>query len=163
MKTGTVLTALAVGGILTLGVASPTNNIDAQIEAIKKAEPNKRVQLMNRFKQQLMQMNAEQREEALSKMRNEMQDHQEHMQNQAQLQNHREMEMEHKNTSYMQEHATEMESHMQNENDMIQNNHQNQFGNEAAHEMGGRVETNDGMQNMNGMNGNEREFKMEKH
>ena len=160
MKTTNLVIALAVSGTLTLGVASPTNSIDAQIEAIKKAEPNKRVQLMNQFKQQLMQMNAQERENALSKMRNEMQEHQENMQNHTEMQNHNEMEMEHKNTSFMQEHATEMESHMQDEHDMIQGNHQNQFGNEVAHEMGGKVEPHEGMQNMNG---GEREFKMENH
>lgn len=148
MNTRNILIALAVSGTLTLGVASPTDNIEAQIEAIKKADPNKRVELMNKFKQELMQMNAEDRQEALSKMRSEMQEHQNnmqdsHMEMEMESSHENEMEMDHQNGSNMQEHATEIESHMQDEHDMIQNNFQNQAGNEVGHEIereGGTIE-----------------------
>jgi len=67
-----ITTILALVGTLTLGLAADAT-IDAQIERIQNAPAAEKVQLMNEFKQQLMTMNKEQRQEAVAKMQTEMQ------------------------------------------------------------------------------------------
>ena len=66
-----ITTILALVGTLTLGLAADAT-IDAQIEKIQNAPAQERVELMNQFKKQLMTMNQEQREEAISKMQTKM-------------------------------------------------------------------------------------------
>ena len=57
----------------TLSMANEaTLSIDAQIEAIKKAPPEKRVVMMNALKQRLAKMNREQRVQAIERMRAKM-------------------------------------------------------------------------------------------
>ena len=67
-----ITTTLVLVGTLTLGLAADAT-IDAQIARIQNAPAAEKVQLMNEFKQQLMTMNKEQRQEAVSKMQAEMQ------------------------------------------------------------------------------------------
>jgi len=67
-----ITTTLVLLGTLTLGLAADAT-IDAQIEKIQNAPAQERVQLMNEFKKQLMAMNQEQRDEAISKMQTKMQ------------------------------------------------------------------------------------------
>ena len=67
-----VTAILALVGTLTLGLAADAT-IDAQIAAIQNAPAAQRVQLMNEFKQQLMTMNQEQRQEAVATLQAEMQ------------------------------------------------------------------------------------------
>ncbi len=67
-----VTAILALVGTLTLGLAAGAT-IDAKIERIQNAPAQERVKLMNEFKQELMTMNQEQRQEAVSKMQAEMQ------------------------------------------------------------------------------------------
>ncbi|QOP42449.1 DUF4175 domain-containing protein [Sulfurimonas sediminis] len=50
-----------------------TVDIDAQIEAIQSAPEQERVELMNEFKQRLMQMNQEERMAAIQEMQSKMQ------------------------------------------------------------------------------------------
>ncbi len=67
-----ITTILALVGTLTLGLAADAT-IDAQIERIQNAPAKERVKLMNEFKQHLMTMNKEQRQEAVAAMQAEMQ------------------------------------------------------------------------------------------
>ena len=67
-----ITTILALVSALTLSLAADAK-IDAQIERIQNASASEKVELMNKFKQQLMTMNKEQRQEAVAKMQAEMQ------------------------------------------------------------------------------------------
>jgi len=67
-----ITTTLVLLGTLTLGLATDAT-IDAQIERIQNAPAAEKVKLMNKFKQRLMSMNQEQRQEAVAKMQAEMQ------------------------------------------------------------------------------------------
>ena len=67
-----ITTILALVGTLTLGLAADAT-IDAQIQRIQNAPAAEKVKLMNEFKQQLMTMNQEQRQETVAKMQTEMQ------------------------------------------------------------------------------------------
>ena len=67
-----ITTILALVGTLTLGLAADAT-IDAQIERIQNAPAQERVKLVNEFKQQLMTMNKEQRQEAVATMQAKMQ------------------------------------------------------------------------------------------
>jgi len=60
--------------VASLGLAEGENTIDvdAQIETIQNASPEKRYELMNEFKQKLMQLNETQRSETIAKMREKM-------------------------------------------------------------------------------------------
>ena len=53
--------------------AADETSIDAQIEHIKNADPKKRRELMNKFKEQLATMNRKERMDALSKLLGKMQ------------------------------------------------------------------------------------------
>ncbi len=68
-----VTLALALLGTLTLGFAEQGTSIDAQIEAIKAAPAQERVQLMNAFKTKLATMNEADRNEAISKLQTKAQ------------------------------------------------------------------------------------------
>lgn len=70
MKKVTALLALV--GTLTFGLAADAT-IDAQIEAIQSAPAQERVRLMNEFKEQLMTMNQEERQEAIAALQAEIQ------------------------------------------------------------------------------------------
>ena len=65
-------------GILLSGSFSQLlaeDSIDHQINAIQKASPQERVQLMNKFKMQLADMNEEERANAIIQMQERMQGH----------------------------------------------------------------------------------------
>ena len=94
MKATKILLSLAVMGTLTLGFAQTDVSVDVQIQAIQNAAPAERVQLMNEFKTQRSNMNAEDRSAAITQMRTQMQ---------AQMQDHGESSME-----SMRENAHEM-------------------------------------------------------
>ncbi len=122
-----ITTILALVGTLTLGLAADAT-IDAQIERIQNAPAKERVKLMNEFKQHLMTMNQEQRQEAVAKMQAEMQAAGEMTQAQAQ---------ERKQVREAQVDATgEMNRH--------QHQHQKQMGSQVAREFinaGGNIQT----------------------
>ena len=67
-----ITTTLVLLGTLTLGLAVDAT-IDAQIQAIQSAPAAEKVKLMNEFKQQLMTMNQDQRQEAVAALQTEMQ------------------------------------------------------------------------------------------
>jgi len=114
-----ITTILVLVGTLTLCLAADAT-IDAQIEEIQNAPAQKRVKLMNRFKQELMTMNQEQRQEAVVKMQAEMQAAGEMTKTQVQ-------ERKKVRTREAQEDATgEVNRH--------QNMHEKQMGNQVAHD-----------------------------
>jgi len=115
MKTLTLsLTTLALLGSLTAATAQI--NVDTQIEAIQTASPQERVELMNQFKEQLSQMNADERTEAITQMRTQMQTRaQEHAgEGQGQMQEG-------------QAHAQEIREQMQDRAQMGQDDNMNQI------------------------------------
>ena len=68
MQTVTTLVLwLMLGG--TMPLMAETTDIDAQIEAIMQADAAERHTLMNAFKKRLSEMNAEERAEAIAKLR----------------------------------------------------------------------------------------------
>ncbi|MGL7298929.1 hypothetical protein, partial [Salmonella sp. NW910] len=69
----TVSTAPTEETVSTDTTTDTTVNIDAQIEAIQSAPEQDRVELMNEFKQRLMQMNQEERMAAIQEMQSKMQ------------------------------------------------------------------------------------------
>ena len=78
MKFTKITLSVALLGAFTLGMAA---DIDVQIEKIQNAPAQERVELMNEFKQQLANMNKEDRMQAISQMQEKMQAHaQENMQ-----------------------------------------------------------------------------------
>jgi len=84
MNFAKITLSVALLGALTLGMAddastnttdstSTSTSVDTQIEAIQTAPAQERVQLMNEFKQRLMNMNDAQRSAALTKLQENMQ------------------------------------------------------------------------------------------
>jgi hypothetical protein len=71
MKLSKKIVALAILGSLTAVFAEAT--VDEQIEAIKNAPAQERVQLMNQFKVRLRSMNEADREQAISALRTQTQ------------------------------------------------------------------------------------------
>ena len=71
MKFTRITLSVALLGAFTLGMAD-TTNVDAQIEAIKAAPAEKRVEMMNEFKQKLATMNQEDRMAAMAQMQEKM-------------------------------------------------------------------------------------------
>jgi len=133
MKATRTLLSLAVMGTLTLGFADAS--IDAPIAAIQAAPSSERVELMNEFKTQLSNMNAEDRSAAIAQMRTQMQ---------AQVQNHDgsgEMVRER-----AQEHAQEMQMEHSEEMEHMQNMNQQQAGSQFGHDN----ERSDGSMNREG-------------
>ena len=133
MKATRTLLSLAVMGTLTLGFADAS--IDAPIAAIQAAPSSERVELMNEFKTQLSNMNAEDRSAAIAQMRTQMQ---------AQVQNHDgsgEMVRER-----AQEHAQEMQMEHSEEMERMQNMNQQQAGSQFGHDN----ERSDGSMNREG-------------
>lgn len=133
MNAKKILLSLAVMGTLTLGFADATTpvptGIDAEITAIQTAKPEDRVSLMNQFKIQLSNMNAEDRSAAIAQMQGQMQNHQvgdihEQAHEMGEMQQNR-----------MQEHAGEMQSNMNEGMNRMQNMNQQQAGNHIGQAM----------------------------
>ena len=150
MNARKILLSLAVMGTLTLGFADantpvPTG-IDAQITAIQTAKPEDRVTLMNQFKTELSNMNAEDRSAAIAQMQTQMQGN---MQDHGSDTNHPEGGMGHEGMSgqakqmgemgqnMMQEHAGEMQSNHNEGMNRMQNMNQQQAGNHYGQDMQG--------------------------
>jgi len=157
MKLAKITLSVALFGALTLGMANDLN-IDAQIEQIKNASAEERVELMNEFKQQLSTMNQEDRTEAIEHLQETMQGHRDdHSDDQHNQHDKAEMEhgefgeqtREHAHSAQelseqmgemTRERAHEMEQEqqhkeMENENHM-QNMNQRQAGDQYDHEYG---------------------------
>ncbi len=123
-----VTAILALVGTLTLGLAADAT-IDAQIERIQNAPAKERVKLMNEFKQHLMTMNKEQRQEAVAAMQAEMQAAGEMSKTQAQ--------------ERKREHVAAAQAEATGEMNRHQNMHQKQMGNQVAREFintGGNIQ-----------------------
>ena len=142
MKATKIILSLAVIGTLTLGFAATDVTIDAQIEAIQSAPASERAELMNEFKTQLSNMNAEDRSAAITQM-------QEH--GESGEMNHEQMQGR---GAQMQEHASEMQMEHSQEMNRMQNMNQQQAGSQLGHEnsMSG------GSSNMQNMPSNEGMF-----
>jgi len=124
MKVTKIVLSAALIGAFTLGMADDTaqtdttTTVDTQIEAIQAAPAQERVQLMNEFKQKLMQMNQEDRMAAIQEMQSKMQT----------SQNGEAMgDMTRTRT---QEHAQEMQMQNNEQMNTIQNMTQQQAGNQ---------------------------------
>ena len=111
-----------------------TLSIDAQIEAIKKAPPQKRVEMMNALKQRLATMNQEQRMKAIQQMRQKMQ-------------NKSHTKLPRKYHDKMHKMAQEQQVHEHNQMSQMQNMSQKQAGDQYMH-------ANEGMMNQKEINGN---------
>jgi len=125
MKATKILLSLVMMGTLTLGFAAEDITIDVQIQAIQDATPAERVQLMNQFKIQVSNMNAEDRSAAIAQM-------------QAQMQNHGVSgELSHEQMQgtgvRMQEHAAETQMEHSEEMNRMQNMNQQQAGSQLGH------------------------------
>ncbi|UCN00358.1 hypothetical protein LCX93_00140 [Sulfurimonas sp. SWIR-19] len=78
MKLVNITLSVALLGLLSIASADEstatdtTVSVDAQIEAIQSAPEQERVELMNEFKQRLMQMNQEERMSAIEEMQSKM-------------------------------------------------------------------------------------------
>lgn len=70
MKFTRITLSVALLGALTVGMANA--DVDAQIEAIKAAPAEKRVEMMNEFKQKLATMNQADRADAIAQMQEKM-------------------------------------------------------------------------------------------
>ena len=86
MKLAKIVLSLAVIGTLGSVMADTTNinstvTIDQQISKIQKAPVQERVELMNQLKQRIMQMNAEQRQAAISQLQASMGQANHHVEN----------------------------------------------------------------------------------
>jgi len=144
MKATKILLSLAVMGTLTLGFAATDVAVDAQITAIQNAPASERVTLMNEFKTQLSNMNAEDRSAAIAQMQTKMQ---EQMQNHGeagdmdhgQMQTKMQEQMQNRSESgemgreQMQEHASEMQMEHSDEMNRAQNMNQQQAGSQFEH------------------------------
>ncbi|WP_297434453.1 hypothetical protein [Sulfurimonas sp.] len=125
MNFAKITLSVALLGALTLGMADDTatqsNNtnsgIDAQITKIQNAPAQERVQLMNQFKEQLANMNVQERTDAIAQMQEKMQG-----QAQSNMKAGQDMGEEmHKNAQDTKDHAQEMGEDMhQMTEDMIQ-------------------------------------------
>ena len=80
MKFVKITLSVALLGLLSIASAEETTastdttvSVDTQIKAIQAAPAQERVQLMNEFKQKLMQMNQEERMAAIQEMQSKMQ------------------------------------------------------------------------------------------
>ena len=157
MKATKIILSLTVIGTLTLGFAATDVTIDAQIQAIQSAPAGERVELMNEFKTQLSNMNAEDRSAAITQMREKMQAQmQEHggsgEMNHEQMQEHR-TEMQERGAQ-MQEHASEMQMEHSQEMNRMQNMNQQQAGSQFGH----KNTMSGGSSNMQNMPSNEGMF-----
>ncbi|WP_297442229.1 hypothetical protein [Sulfurimonas sp.] len=144
MKLTTILLTTALMGAFTLTMAedTTTTSIDAQIQQIKNASPDERVELMNEFKQRVMTMNQEDRQAAIKEMQASQEkvhtQGQEGMQgmqdgqNKASTQVHEGMqagEEAHQAT------MTQMQTRQNQDMEQFQNMNQQQIGNQVGHMM----------------------------
>jgi len=132
MNFAKITLSVALLGAFTLGMAedttTQTTTIDAQIEKIQNAPAQERVELMNEFKQQLANMNKEERMAAISQMQEKMQAKvQDNMDNTKEMGN-----MTHQRAQEMaQGKQAEAMDHM----NQMQNMNQMQAGNQMKHMM----------------------------
>ena len=124
MKLTYIALSLALIGTMSLTMAEDTvsstqasSGIDAEIAKIQAAPATQRVEMMNQFKEKLMQMNQEDRMAAITAMREQM--HANGHTTMNEVNNHSEMAQNH-----MQEHTQEMQ--MQATEHMNQMQHMNQ-------------------------------------
>ncbi|MDF1883178.1 hypothetical protein JHD49_04430 [Sulfurimonas sp. SAG-AH-194-C21] len=122
MKMINILLVLAIIG--TLSFAQNPSVIDVQIQAIQEAPAAQRVELMNQFKIQLSNMNAEDRTAAIGQMQTKMQTqthaHSDSNNNMLQVRD--------------QEHAIQMQMNENDDMSKIQNMSQQQAGSQFGHE-----------------------------
>lgn len=111
-----------------------TLSIDAQIEAIKNAPPQKRVEMMNALKRRLATMNQQQRMQAIQQMRKKMQ-------------NKSHTKPPKKYHDKMHKMAEEQQVHEHNQMSQMQNMSQKQAGDIVMH-------SNEGMMNQKEINNN---------
>lgn len=140
MKLVTITLSVALLGLLSIASAEDTTtvDVDTQIEAIQSAPAQERVQLMNQFKQRLMQMNEEDRMAAIQEMQSKMQAHADDAQEFGDMTRTRAQER----TQEMQMQTNEQMSHMQN---MQQQQAGNQFMQTAGAGTGGAPSMNTNM------------------
>jgi len=121
MKLVTITLSVALLGLLSIASAEDTTtvDVDTQIEAIQSAPAQERVQLMNQFKQRLMQMNEEDRMAAIQEMQSKMQAHADDAQ-----------EFGDMTRTRAQEHAQEMQMQTNEQMSHMQNMQQQQAGNQ---------------------------------
>ncbi|WP_297485555.1 hypothetical protein [Sulfurimonas sp.] len=136
MNFAKITLSVALLGALTLGMADDTatqssntnSGIDAQITKIQNAPAQERVQLMNQFKEQLANMNVQERTDAIAQMQEKMQGHaQENMQAGQDM-----GETMHKNAQDTKNHAQDMiqehQAHAMQHMDQAQRTNQMQAG-----------------------------------
>ena len=156
MNFAKITLSVALLGALTLGMADDTatqssntnSGIDAQITKIQNAPAQERVQLMNQFKEQLANMNVQERTDAIAQMQEKMQG-----QAQSNMQAGQDMgEAMHKNAQDMaQNKQAETMEHM----NQVQNMNQMQAGNQMKQMMnmqGGNAGNAGGGMSNNSMN-----------
>lgn len=125
MKLVTITLSVALLGLLSIASAEATTtvdvtvDVDTQIEAIQSAPAQERVQLMNQFKQRLMQMNEEDRMAAIQEMQSKMQAHADDAQ-----------EFGDMTRTRAQEHAQDMQMQTNEHMNHMQNMQQQQAGNQ---------------------------------
>jgi hypothetical protein len=122
MKASNILLSLVVMGTLNLGFAQDTVSVDVdvQIETIQSAPAEERVQLMNEFKQKLMQMNADERNAAIATLQTKMQNESSNMQNES------------SNMQNIQVRSQTMQSNYNEDMVRMQNMNQQQVGNQFS-------------------------------
>ena len=120
MKVRNILLSLSVVGALSY--AQGPSSIDTQIQAIQKAPPAQRVDLMNQFKIQLSNMNAQERSAAIGQMQTKM---------------HRRVQAPHEggnaNMPPPQQHTNEMQMKHNEDMHKMQNMSQQQAGSQFGH------------------------------
>jgi len=118
--TKTLCLSLLLGS--TTLFANEQTSVDQQIAAMQQATPQERVKLMNQFKQQLANMNANERAKSIAQLREQMQqkngqDHNNHAHSEAQrdqmqqnekMQRMEQMQQRHAGDQYMHEAEKEM-------------------------------------------------------
>lgn len=109
MKLVNITLSVALLGLISIASVAQgatTVSVDAQIEAIQNAPADKRVELMNLFKQKLMQMNQEDRMAAIKEMQHKM-----HSQSGDSHDHSKEYDMDKMTQTRTQEHIQEMQTH----------------------------------------------------
>ncbi len=97
-------------------------SVDAQLRAIQAAPASKRVELMNQFKQRLAEMNAQERAEAITKMRSQMQKQQ--REHKSEMQVHQKGRQEQMQHSEKMQRMEQMQQHQRGEQYMNKEMHQ---------------------------------------
>jgi hypothetical protein len=121
----------------TVADDTATINVDETIQEIQEAPAEKRVRLMNQFKQRLMQMNATQREDAIARLQEQMHTHIDtHAALTGMEHNHEEHleDVEHIEHSGIRDHSEEMQMQTTEAMHQMQNNNQIHAGEQYMHE-----------------------------